>query len=72
MWHCVVMGNSLPRNKVSDWTKLKAFSIDISVVAQRKISVFRRVGNLGRGENAGYRHFPLFLLCFKRLCIHNG
>ena len=32
------------------------------------MSVFDRIENIvGKGENAGYQHFPLFPQCFKNL-----
>ena len=34
------------------------------------ISVFDRIENIvGKGENAGYQHFLLFLQCFQKLSI---
>ena len=49
--------NSLPNNKILDWSKLKAF-------ANNKINYFNsevvlgRVENIvGKGEKAGYQHF---------------
>ena len=46
-------------------TKFKAFADNKINVAQMLISVFDRVENImGKGENAGYLHFLLFLLCF--------
>ena len=46
-------------------TKLKAFADDKLNVAKMTISLFDRVENtVGKGENAGYRHFLLFPQCF--------
>ena len=59
--------NSLPNNKTSDVTELKAFADDIITVAQMMISVLNRVENIvGKEENAGYQHFPLFPQCFQK------
>ena len=43
--------NSLPNDKILNWSKLKAFAAD-------KL-------NVGKGKNAGYQHFLLFPLCFQ-------
>ena len=58
--------DSLPNDKFSDWSKLKAFADDKSSVAEKLKLVVRRVENiLGKGENAGYQHFLLFPQCFQ-------
>ena len=37
-------------------------------ITQVRISVYERVENIaGKGENAGYQHFLLFLQCFQTL-----
>ena len=47
-------------------TKLKAFA-DNSNLASMMISLLHRAGNtVGKGENAGYQHFLLFLQCFPK------
>ena len=54
--------NPLPNDKFLDATKLKAFADDRFNVA---IFLFDRAENtVGKGENAGYQHFLLFLQCF--------
>ena len=61
------MINSLPNDKILDMTKLKAFADDKLNVATIMISLFDRVENtVGKGENAGYQHFLLFLQCFPK------
>ena len=58
--------NSLPDNKILDFAKVKAFVDDKINVAQKIISVSDRVENIvGKGENAGYQHFLVFLQCFQ-------
>ena len=58
--------NSLPDN-FQNRTKLKAFADDKSNAGTLKISVFNKVENIvGKGENAGYRHFLLFQHCFQQ------
>ena len=53
--------NSLPNNKISAWSKLKAFADDKIVVVKKVISLLDRVENtVGKAENAGYQHFLLF------------
>ena len=45
---------SLPHNKISDWSKLKAFSDDKLGVVKMMISVFDPLENtMGKGKNAG-------------------
>ena len=47
--------NSLPNDKVLDWSKLKALADDKITVAQKLKFVHSRVeNNVGKGENAGY------------------
>ena len=57
----VIFLNPLPNNRILIVTKLKAF------VARMVISLLDRVENTeGKGENAGYQHFLLFLQCFPK------
>ena len=57
--------NSLPHNKILDWTKFKGFADNKLHVAKVMISVFDRAENTEEnGENAGYQHFLLFPMCF--------
>ena len=61
--------NSLPKDKILDVTRLKAFADDEINVPQMMISVFDRVENIvGKGENSGYQHFLLFFFpqCFQK------
>ena len=54
--------NPLPNGKILNWSKLKAFSDDKIIVTEIMISLPDRVENIvGKGENAGYQHFLLFL-----------
>ena len=60
--------NSLPNNKILDWSKLKAFSDDKLKVAKIMISVFDGIENIvGKGENSGCQHFLLFPQCFQNV-----
>ena len=55
------------KNKILVETKLKVFAEDISNIAELIIPVFDSVENIvGKGENAGYQHFLLFLQCFQK------
>ena len=59
--------NSLPVDKILDWSKLKTFADDKMKLAEMMISVFDRVENIvGEGENAGYQQFLLFPQCFRK------
>ena len=56
--------NSLPDDKILDWSKLKAFADDKLKLAKIMVLVLNRVENIvGKGENAGFQHF-LPLPCF--------
>ena len=65
---CVVKTfNSLPHNKILDWSKLKAFADDKLNATEKLKFVLGRVENIvGKGENAGYQHFLLFPQCFQK------
>ena len=59
--------NTLPNNKILDWSKLKTFADEKINVTQYLNFVFGRVeNNVGKGENAGYQHFLLFSQCFQK------
>ena len=60
--------NSVPNDKILDWSKLKAFADDNLYTAHMMIYAFDRVEKIvGKGENAGYQHFLLFWQCFLKL-----
>ena len=62
--------NSLPNNEILDWSKLKAFADNkIDVNEQLKFSLGGLENIVGKGENAGYQHFHLFLQCFLKLSV---
>ena len=50
--------NSLPNDKILDWSKLKAFADDKIKLAEKLKFVLGRAKNTeGKGENVGYQHF---------------
>ena len=54
-------------NKIFDWSILKAFADDNLNVNQKFRFALGRVENIvGKGKNAGYQHFLLFLQCFQK------
>ena len=58
---------SLSNYKILVWTKFKAFADDNSYVSKMVISIFDRVEyTVGKGENADYLHFLLFLQCYQK------
>ena len=62
--------NSLPNDRILDWSKLKAFADDKINVTEKLKFVFERVENIvGKGENAGNQHFLLFPQCFQKASI---
>ena len=65
LWHRRV--NSLPNDKILDWSKFKALADNKINVTQNLSFVLGKVENiLGKGENAGYQHFLLFPKCFEK------
>ena len=61
--------NSLPNNKISDWSELKSFADNKINVTEKFKFVLGRLENIvGKGENAGYQHFLLFPKCFQKAC----
>ena len=58
--------NSLPNNKILDLSKLKT---DDKIKMAQKLKIFYGGGEhtVGKGENAGYQHFLLFLPCFQKV-----
>ena len=56
----------LPKDKIVDWSKLKAFEDDKINVAEMMVSLSDRIENIvGNRENAVYQHFLLFPQCFQ-------
>ena len=69
--------NSLPNDKILDWSKLKAFADDKIKVAEMRSSLSDRKENLlGKKENSGFQHFLLFPQCFQKPsfqgCLQSG
>ena len=59
--------NSLPNDKILDWSKLKAFADDKINVTEKMKFVLAKVENIVRKEeNAGYQHFLLYPQCFQK------
>ena len=51
--------------------KFKALAYDKIIVTQKLKFTFGKVENtVGKGENAGYQHFPFFPQCFQQLSSH--
>ena len=59
------MVKSLPNNKILDWHS-KAFADNKINVTELKFVLGRVENTVGKGENAGYQHFFLFLQCFQK------
>ena len=58
--------NSLPNEKILDWSKLKTCAEDKFNMTENLKFVFLRLENiLGKAENAGYQYFLLFPQCFQ-------
>ena len=59
----ILIINFLPNDKFLDWSKFKALADDKINLTETLKFVSGRVENIvGKGENAGYQHFLLFLL----------
>ena len=61
--------NSLPNDKISDLSKLKAFADDkINTTHKLKFASGQteKENSVVKGENAGYQHFLLFPQCFHK------
>ena len=59
--------NSLPNDKILDWSKLQAFADDKTKVIEKLKFVLGRVENIaGKGQNAGYLHFLFFQHFFSK------
>ena len=62
------MFKSCPNDKIFAWSKLKAFAdkkLNVGIII---IYVFDREENIvGKGENASYQHFLLFLKSFQNV-----
>ena len=59
--------NSLPNDKILDWSKFRAFTNKKIDATEKLKFVLGRVEKIVRkGENAGYQHFLLFPQCFQK------
>ena len=64
--HLQITNNSRTNNTILDSTQLKALAYDKINVTQMFRFVFEKLENIvGKGENAGYKHFLLFPQCFQ-------
>ena len=62
------MCNSLPNDKILDWSKSKAFASNKIIVNQKLKFDMGMVENIvGKEENAGYQHFLLYPQCFQKV-----
>ena len=59
--------NSIPKDKILDLSKLKAFADDKFNVNKILQFLFGKERNIvEKGEIPGYQHFLLFQLCFQK------
>ena len=59
--------NSVPDDKLLEWSKLKASADDkISVNLKTEFYFGMSRKHCGKGESAGYQHFLLFPQCFQK------
>ena len=53
--------------KILDLFRLKVFlDVNLTVTQKSKFALGRVENIVGKGENAGYQHFLLFLQCFQK------
>ena len=65
--------NSLPDDKILDWSKSKQIQDDIFKCIQNRKYVSHRVENIVRkGEISCYKQFLLFSQCFPQLYIFSA
>ena len=62
---CLGKINTLPNDKLLDWSKLKAFADNKIKVL--KMMIFENI--VGKGENAGYQHFLFIPQCFQEFLL---
>ena len=63
----IISLNTLPNNKILDWSKSKAFAdYKINVIKRLKFVLGMEENIVGKGENAGNQHFLLFPWCFQK------
>ena len=62
--------NTISDDKIMDLSHFKTFADDKLNIAQTAEFAFNRTENIvGKGENAGYQHFLLFLQCFQKASL---
>ena len=62
--------NSLPDDKILDFSKLKGFADDDFTFDKNGRKLSKRVENtVGKGEIAHYEQFLLFPQCFQKACF---
>ena len=67
---CCYDSVSLQNNKILDLPELKAFADDkIKLTQKLKFTLGRVEKIVGKGENAVYQHFLLFLSCFQKVTL---
>ena len=59
--------NSLPNDKILDWSKFKVFTDNkINVTEKQKFFLGWLENIVGKFEDAGYQHFLIFPQCFQK------
>ena len=62
--------NSLSDVEILDWSKLNAFAENKVTVTEQNLNLFwDGLKAVGKGENAGNKHFLPFLRCFQNACF---
>ena len=65
MYYIII--NPVPNDSFFDWSKLKELADNkINGTEKLKFVLGRAENIVGKGENAGYQHFLLFLQCFQK------
>ena len=61
--------NPLPKDKILDWSKLKAFAddkINVNEIQKFRLGRVENTITVEKGEIAGFQHFLLFPKCFRK------
>ena len=72
-WSNLFWVNSLPNDRILDWSRLKAFTDEnLNVNEKLKFGLGSVENIVGKDEKAGYQHFLLFPQCFQKASLLGG
>ena len=62
----VILHNSIPNDKILDWSNFKATADDKNATEKLKFVLDGQKTSWENGENADFQHFLLFPQCFQK------